>query len=105
MSAVSCWPSPSMNTRMSPVAARAPRLIAAPLPIEYGEDRQSTPLLLQMPRVSSVEPSSTTMISASGCAARRRGSSAASAGASFLAGRMMLRRFNRGLPGEDGIIA
>ena len=35
----SCWPSASMNTSMSPLAARAPRLIAAPLPIEYGEDR------------------------------------------------------------------
>ncbi len=94
-----------MNTRMSPLAARVPRLIAAPLPIEYGEDRQVTLLFLQMLRVSSVEPSSITMISASGCAARNCGSSTVSAGASFLAGRMMLSWFKCGLPGRCRMIA
>jgi hypothetical protein len=42
------------------------------------------------------------MISACGCAARNCGSKTASAGASFLAGRMMLSWFKIGLPGKGG---
>src|SRR5690606_28640043 len=94
MQAGSCCPSASMNTRISPLAARAPRLMAAPLPIEYGLDSTRAPCAAATSAVSSVEPSSTTISSASGWAWRSRGSVWRRPSASFLAGRMTDRRMD-----------
>ncbi len=79
-----------MNTITSPVAARAPRLIAAPLPIEYGERITRAPRAAASPGVSSLEPSSTTISSTPGMTDRTPSSVRGKPPASFFAGRTTL---------------
>ena len=80
-----------MNTRTSPAALRAPVLIAAPLPSEYGCRTTRAPQAWLTDTVASVDPSSTTRISAAGNSAINWASNGGRLAASFLAGRMMLK--------------
>lgn len=86
ISAGSCCPSPSMNTKTSPEASRAPVLMAAPLPREYEWRTQNTPLAAHTASVSSVDPSSTTITSSIWPSAVMRGSKIRSDDASLRAG-------------------
>src|SRR5690606_36818018 len=86
----SCWPSASMKIRISPVAWRAPRLIAAPLPIKYGAPRTTATCARETSAVASVEPSSTTRSSAPGMSSRNAARVLRRPSASFFAGRMIL---------------
>src|SRR5690554_5044038 len=83
-----------MNTITSPPAARAPLLMAAPLPMLYGWRTTRAPACSAIAAVPSAEPSSTTMISASGQAARTPGNTMARPAASLRAGRTIEREMS-----------
>ena len=89
-SAGSCWPSASMRTNRSPLAARAPLFTAAPFPREYGCDITRAPAARAISGVPSRDPSSTTRISASGRIWLNCGRSVRRPTASSRAGRTIL---------------
>ncbi len=61
-----CWPSPSIITRTSPLAALAPAFIAAPFPRDTGCEMTFAPDSSARAAVSSSDPSFTTRTSACG---------------------------------------
>ena len=73
----------------TPLAIKAPDLIADPLPMLYGFDETITLLSMQTSLVPSVEPSSITIISALGCSFLISGSNTAKPISSFFAGIMI----------------
>src|SRR4051812_15685824 len=75
-----------MISTNSPCARRMPVFTAAPLPLLYGWRTTDAPAALARAAVSSLDPSSTTMISRHPAASRRRDTTPPMASASSMAG-------------------